>query len=124
RRPGRPDEAGRRSFDDGARRHVAVVVDAPDADEAGLVRVPRRRPRVGDVVVLEVVLDRRVDQPALFVDEYLADLDDAGVRSGNLRLGLRVAVIEPVEHQDRLVGRSTGPTDAAGHEHATSLAAR
>src|SRR5207237_9205940 len=57
----------------------------PISDEAGLDRIPWRWPRVGVVVRLEVVLDRREDQPAFLVDEYLPDLDDAGVRPRNLR---------------------------------------
>src|SRR5262249_37357134 len=116
RHAGGPDQAARRAFDDAARRHIASVVDAPDADEAGAIRIPRRGLRPRRIVVLEVVLDRRENLTALFVDDDLPDLDDAGPRARDDAAWRDITLVGAVEDEDAVIRFARGGLDAIGDD--------
>src|SRR6185295_4030381 len=80
--------------------------------------IPRRGTPFGDVVVLEVVLDRRKNHPPLLVDDHLPDLDDAGPRPGDDAARRDVAAVATVEDQDAIRRLPAAEIDAIRHDDA------
>src|SRR5437016_9216515 len=97
RQAGRPHQPRGGPANHAARRHVAVVGDAPYADEAGLLAVPGRRLGGVRTVRVAIVFYRDENIALLGVHVNLADAQDAGMGAGDDGARRYVAIIGAVK---------------------------